>query len=93
MTYKLIANSASVLRVEDGAFIPNDPENLDRVAYERFVDGGGVPMPADPVLDTNSAAAQVERQRSAAIEELQRLMSQGVSQAEINAAILNLLTE
>jgi len=34
-----------VVRTADQAFIPNDPENLDRIEYEAWLADGGVPDP------------------------------------------------
>jgi hypothetical protein len=48
MNYKLIANSLSVLRVDDSATVPNDPANRDRILYAAWLAAGGVPLPADP---------------------------------------------
>jgi hypothetical protein len=37
-----------VIRTEDGASIPDDPANRDRVEYEQWVADGGVPDPYVP---------------------------------------------
>lgn len=51
-TYKLVRDSGGsvVLRVEDGAFIPNKPLNRDWRKYQDWVAQGGNPHPADPVI-------------------------------------------
>jgi len=43
--YRLLAGSDAVVRVADGAFIPDDPRNRDRAEYEVWLAAGGVPDP------------------------------------------------
>lgn len=38
-----LTSGTNVLRLTDGATIPNDPNNVDRVAYNAWVKSGGVP--------------------------------------------------
>lgn len=45
--YRLTENEF-VVRVEDGASIPNDPANRDRAEYESWLANGGVPEPYVP---------------------------------------------
>ena len=43
MTYTLTENPNMIVRDEDGAFIPNDPDNIDYQAYLRWVEEGNEP--------------------------------------------------
>jgi hypothetical protein len=45
MTYQLTI-ADSILRLEDGAFIPPDPANRDYREYLEWVDAGNEPEPA-----------------------------------------------
>lgn len=47
--YQFVANSTTVLRRADGAFIPDDPANRDRQEYDAWLAAGGVPDPPDPL--------------------------------------------
>lgn len=42
--YRLTDNDI-VIRAADGASIPNDPANRDRLTYEQWLAGGGLPDP------------------------------------------------
>lgn len=49
--YKL-TNNENIMRLSDGAFIPNDPANVDYVNYLKWCEDGNIPEPADhPYLD------------------------------------------
>ena len=40
---------SSVIRTTDGATIPFDPANTDFVEYQKWLDAGNTPLPADKV--------------------------------------------
>ena len=46
MTYKL-TNSAAIIRVSDNSYIPADQENTDYQEYQRWLEEGNMPEPAD----------------------------------------------
>ena len=56
MTYTLTANENTIVRDEDGAFIPTDPDNIDYQEYLAWLDEGNEPAPYVP-----PPAAKAER--------------------------------
>ena len=48
MTYTLTANENTIIRDEDGAFIPTDPDNMDYQKYLAWLDEGNEPTPYTP---------------------------------------------
>ena len=60
--YKLTSNT-SVIRIADGAWIPNDPANMDYAAYLAWLAEGNVPDPVDPpTAEDILSKAKAERQ-------------------------------
>lgn len=37
----------AIVRIEDNAWIPNDPANMDFVEYQKWLSEGNSPLPAD----------------------------------------------
>jgi hypothetical protein len=42
LAYYRLTDTAIVIRTSDGAFIPNDSGNRDRIAYDAWCEAGGV---------------------------------------------------
>ena len=60
--YKLTSNT-SVIRIADGAWIPNDPANTDYAAYLAWLAEGNTPDPVDPpTAEDILSKAKAERQ-------------------------------
>lgn len=64
--YQLTA-TADVIRTEDGAIIPDDPANNDRLIYEDWITNGGTPDPAPTVTAPSGSEKMVEHRSDAAI--------------------------
>lgn len=62
-TYQLLLGSDTVKRLPDNAFIPNDPANRDRQAYEEWLAAGNHPL--DPELPPRPEPTPVEVMRVA----------------------------
>ena len=54
MTYTLTAHPNTIVRDEDGAFIPTDEANVDYVEYLWWLHDGGVPTPYTPPAEGES---------------------------------------
>ena len=48
MTYTLTAQPNTIVRDEDGAFVPTDPDNVDYQAFLKWVEEGNEPAPYTP---------------------------------------------
>jgi hypothetical protein len=48
MTYTLTAHPNTIVRDEDGAFVPTDPDNVDYQEYLAWLDEGNEPTPYSP---------------------------------------------
>jgi len=49
--YQLTATDAAVIRIADGAWVPNDLANRDWVEYQDWLADGGVPDPYVPPVE------------------------------------------
>jgi hypothetical protein len=92
VSYKLTAGTA-VVRVADGALIPNDPANVDRQAYELWLGAGNTPLPADPPPPPSNVAESAARARSTKLEEIERRMSLGAPAEDVLRDVIQLLKE
>jgi hypothetical protein len=45
--YKLTKENNGVFRLSDNAYIPNSEQNIDYIAYLKWIEEGNVPTPAD----------------------------------------------
>ena len=68
-----LTDTEIVIRTEDGAFIPNDPANRDRVEYEEWLEEGGVP---DPYVPPEPAQAEPTPEQQVLFDHENRLRSQ-----------------
>lgn len=80
--------STAVIRVADGAVIPDDPNNMDYQEHLKWVTAGGVVDPIDPPTQAEiDAAAQAikdrqDRQNAKADNKFQNLISKTPAQAK-----------
>lgn len=57
MSYQLTSTDV-IKRIIDGAFIPNDPNNMDRVAYIKWLADGNLPLAIPAKTPAEIQAAQ-----------------------------------
>lgn len=74
MTYQLTTGD-TILRLEDGAFIPPDPANADYQQYLAWLDAGNEPEPApEPPAPPPLTAAERLEAAGFSIDELRALL-------------------
>lgn len=78
-----LTHGPEVVRLADGAIIPDDPENRDRAEYEAWLADGGVPEPA-PEIPAPPLPPLTARQLRL------WLLGQGITRAAVSAALATL---
>lgn len=79
--YQLTTTNA-VLRLADGALIPDDPRNVDRVAYAAWLDEGNTPLPVpSPTFQDRQRALQ------AAVQQRMDAQAQALGYDDIKTAV------
>jgi hypothetical protein len=48
-TYTKQETGKAIVRIEDNAWIPNDPANTDYQQYLKWLDEGNTPLPAEEI--------------------------------------------
>ncbi len=94
-----LTNSGAVVRLIDGANIPNEPKNLDWITYCHWLDAGNKPMaaPAPSDYEVISKAKEERARRVAAIvvitESGRAFDGDEISQSRMARAILGLQSQ
>jgi len=74
MTYQL-TDGDCILRLEDNAYIPPDPDNIDYKEYLAWVDEGNTPEPApEPPAPAELTPAEKLAASGLTVDELKQLL-------------------
>lgn len=82
--YQHIANSESVLRYVDGAYIPPDPANRDWQTYLQYTADGGI---TDPPAPPSRAGVIAQSTQALSFSQARQLNAQGRTQEAVAAII------
>jgi hypothetical protein len=91
MTYTLARSPSFVIRDEDQAHIPNDPDNRDYQAYLAWLDEGNEPNPYEPPAPSAEAAIAASAQ-ALELSNAKSLAAQGRTD-EALAALIKLMEQ
>lgn len=90
MTYTLTSNSNTVVRDDDQAHIPNDPDNIDYQEYLAWLDEGNEPNPPPPPDPPSPSVAIADSAQSLELSNAKSLAAQGRTD-EALAALITLM--